>query len=212
MRGCIGRRKEIPEETSRSKYVEDLPLSAVAVIEDHLSLFQNEDIPIIFIVRAIDMLTRCTSMLGGLLRDLHHLHIRNALKNIYMRDVPSLFWIYWHSISIHGCQEQHTFGEELHSINSARKMRQFMTPKHIAIILGIVILAGAAWFLASPLFFDTVVDERLPVSPAGLTIEEERTVAEIEALTPEKVEAMPEAERMEKKQMMEDFNVIKNVT
>jgi Electron transfer DM13 len=76
--------------------------------------------------------------------------------------------------------------------------------KSLIVIVAILILA-AAWFLLSPLVLDTVVDEQLPVPASGLTDSQKMEVEEIETLTPEEVEAMPEAERMEKKEMMEEL-------
>ena len=72
------------------------------------------------------------------------------------------------------------------------------------IVIALIILA-AAWYLLSPLFFDTVVDEQLPVPAPELTDSQKMEVEKIESLTPEQVEAMPEAERMEKKEMMEEL-------
>ncbi len=80
-----------------------------------------------------------------------------------------------------------------------------MNAKHIGIGTIVVVLAGIGWYLGSPLFFDTVVDEQLPSATSGLTDDERMKVEEIESLTPEEVEAMPEAERMEKKRMMEEL-------
>ncbi len=76
------------------------------------------------------------------------------------------------------------------------------------LIIGIVamIAAGIVWYLASPLFFDTIVDEDLPSSTMGLTEDERMEIEQMESLTQEEVEAMPETERMEKKMMMEDLS------
>lgn len=38
-----------------------------------------------------------------------------------------------------------------------------MSTKHVVIGVAVVIVAAAGWYLGSPLFFDTVVDERFPV-------------------------------------------------
>ncbi len=77
--------------------------------------------------------------------------------------------------------------------------------KKFLIIIGTVIVLALVWYLASPLFFDTVVDEQLPPSRTGLTEDEQMKVKEIESLTPQQVGSMPEAERMEKKRMMEEL-------
>lgn len=79
-----------------------------------------------------------------------------------------------------------------------------MSPKRIAIGIAVLVIAGIAWYLGSPLFFDTVVDEQLPPS-SGLTDTEKEKIEEIESLTLEEVEAMPEAERMEAKRKMEEL-------
>lgn len=78
-----------------------------------------------------------------------------------------------------------------------------MSLKHLGIVVGLVVVAGGAWYLGSPLFFDTIVDEELPTT--SLTPAEQTTIEEIESLTPEQVEAMPEAERMEAKRKMEEL-------
>lgn len=77
--------------------------------------------------------------------------------------------------------------------------------KKLLMLVGAVIALGVAWFLISPLFFDTVVDEQLPPAATGLTPDEQMKVAEMESLTPEQVESMPEAERMEAKETMEEL-------
>ncbi len=77
--------------------------------------------------------------------------------------------------------------------------------KKLLISVGAVAVLAVAWFLISPLFFDTVVNEKLPPSTSGLTGTEKMKIEEIESLTPEQVEAMSEAERMEKKRMMEEL-------
>lgn len=79
-----------------------------------------------------------------------------------------------------------------------------MSTKRIATGAAIIILAGIGWYLGSPLFFDTVVDEQLP-STSGLTDSEKRKIKERESLTPEQVEAMPEAKRIEAKKAMEEL-------
>ncbi len=80
-----------------------------------------------------------------------------------------------------------------------------MNSKHVGIGAAIVVFAGIGWYLASPLFFDTVVDEQLPPSRAGLTEDEQMKVKEIESLTPQQIESMPETERMEAKRTMEEL-------
>ena len=77
--------------------------------------------------------------------------------------------------------------------------------KKILIIIGTVIVLAVIWYLASPLFFDTVVDEKLPPSTAGLTEDEQKMVKEIESLAPQQVESMSETERMEAKRTMEEL-------
>lgn len=78
-----------------------------------------------------------------------------------------------------------------------------MSTKRIGIFIGIIVLAGAGWYLGSPLFFDTVVDERLPSSAVPLTEEEKATIDAMESLTQNDVAAMSEEERMESKRAME---------
>src|SRR3989338_277626 len=80
-----------------------------------------------------------------------------------------------------------------------------MNAKRLGIGVIIIILAVLGWYLGSPLFFDTVVDEELPPSASKLTEDEKMMVEEMESLTLEEVEAMPEVERMEKKEMMEEL-------
>lgn len=80
-----------------------------------------------------------------------------------------------------------------------------MNVKRIGIGITIVVLAGVGWYLGSPLFFDTVVDEQLPTSSSGLTDDEKQKMSEIESLTPEQLEEMPEQERMEAKRTMEEL-------
>lgn len=77
--------------------------------------------------------------------------------------------------------------------------------KKLLIAVGAVIVLGVAWFLVSPLFFDTIVNEQPPPSASGLTDDEKMKVEQIESLTPEEVETMPEAERMEAKRTMEEL-------
>jgi hypothetical protein len=77
--------------------------------------------------------------------------------------------------------------------------------KKLLISVGVVIVLAVAWYLISPLFFDSIVDEQLPVLTSGLTETEKMKVEEIESLTLEEVEAMPEAERMEAKRTMEEL-------
>lgn len=76
--------------------------------------------------------------------------------------------------------------------------------KKVLIIIGALAVVAVAWYLISPLFFDTVVDEQLPL-PSGLTDIERAKIEDIEFLTPEEVEAMPDAERMEKKRILEEL-------
>lgn len=76
--------------------------------------------------------------------------------------------------------------------------------KKVLIIIGALAVVAAAWYLISPLFFDTVVDEQLPL-PSGLTDTERAKIEDIESLTPEEVETMPDAERMEKKRILEEL-------
>ncbi len=78
-----------------------------------------------------------------------------------------------------------------------------MSPKRFILSIVILTAIGIGWYLVSPLFFDTIVDEDLPKS--GLTPAEETMVDKIESLTPEQVEAMPESERMEEKRKMEEL-------
>jgi hypothetical protein len=77
--------------------------------------------------------------------------------------------------------------------------------KKLLISVGAVVVLAVAWYLISPLFFDSIVDEQLPVPTSGLTDAEKMKVEEIESLTPAEVEAMPEAERMEAKRSMEEL-------
>jgi hypothetical protein len=79
--------------------------------------------------------------------------------------------------------------------------------KKLVISIGIVLLLGVGWYLGSPLFFDKVVDEQLPSSSSGLTDAEKMTVEQMESLTPEQVDAMPESQRMEAKKTMEELGV-----
>ncbi len=74
--------------------------------------------------------------------------------------------------------------------------------KKLLISLGTVVVLAVAWYLISPLFLDTVVDEQLP-SANGLTDAERGEMEKIESLTPEQVQSMPEEERMEAKKIME---------
>lgn len=77
--------------------------------------------------------------------------------------------------------------------------------KKLLIGVGTVIVLAVAWYLISPLFLDTVVDEQLLPSTSGLTDSEKMKIEKIESLTQEQVEAMPEAERMEAKRTMEEL-------
>ncbi len=80
-----------------------------------------------------------------------------------------------------------------------------LSMKKSLMIIGAAIVLGLALFLLSPLFFDTIIDESLPPAASSLTLDEQMKVADIESLTPEQVESMSEAERMEAKKMMEDI-------
>lgn len=77
--------------------------------------------------------------------------------------------------------------------------------KKILISIGAVVAIAIAWFLLSPIFFDTVVDEELPSSISGLSDTEKMQMEAIESLTQEEVQAMPEAQRMEAKRVMEEL-------
>ncbi len=77
--------------------------------------------------------------------------------------------------------------------------------KKILISIGVIVAAVVGWYLLSPIFFDTVVDEELPPSLSGLSDTEKMEVKAIESLTQKDVQAMPETERMEAKRMMEDL-------
>ena len=77
--------------------------------------------------------------------------------------------------------------------------------KKFLISVGAVVVLVAAWYLVSPLFFDSIVDEEFPVSTSGLTEAEKMKVEKMESLTAEAVEAMPDAERMEAKRTMEEL-------
>ncbi len=77
--------------------------------------------------------------------------------------------------------------------------------KKIFIAIGLILVATVAWFLLSPIFLDTVVDEEFPSSLSGLSDTEKMATEAIESLTQEDVQAMPETERMEAKRVMEDL-------
>lgn len=77
--------------------------------------------------------------------------------------------------------------------------------KKILISIGAAVAIAIAWFLLSPIFFDTVVDEELPSSISGLSDTEKMQMEAIESLTQEEVQAMPEAQRMEAKRVMEEL-------
>ncbi len=77
--------------------------------------------------------------------------------------------------------------------------------KKILISIGAVVVIAIAWFLLSPIFFDTVVNEELPSSLSGLSDTEKMQIEAIESLTQEDVQAMPEAQRMEAKRVMEEL-------
>ena len=74
--------------------------------------------------------------------------------------------------------------------------------KKLLISLGVVVMLAVAWYLISPLFLDTVVDEQLP-SANELTDAEREEMEKIESLTPQQLQSMPEEERMEAKNIME---------
>jgi len=78
-----------------------------------------------------------------------------------------------------------------------------MTPKHITILVAVVAIGGVVWYLGSPLFLNSTVNEDLPPASSVLTNEEKMMVDAMESLTSEQVEAMPEEERMEAKRIME---------
>lgn len=77
--------------------------------------------------------------------------------------------------------------------------------KKLLIGIGAVVVLAVAWWLISPLFFDKIVDEELPSPTSGLTDMEKMKIDQMESLTPEQVETMPEAERMEAKKTMEEL-------
>ncbi|MBP9773674.1 MAG: DM13 domain-containing protein [Candidatus Peribacteraceae bacterium] len=76
--------------------------------------------------------------------------------------------------------------------------------KKLLISLGVVVVLAVAWYLLSPLFLNTVVDEQLPFA-TGLTDTEKGEMEKIESLTPQQVQSMPEEERMEAKRTMEEL-------
>lgn len=71
--------------------------------------------------------------------------------------------------------------------------------------VGAVVVLAIAWWLVSPLFFDTIVDEQLLPPASGLTDTEKLQIEEMESLRPEQVDAMPDEERMEAKKAMEEL-------
>lgn len=77
--------------------------------------------------------------------------------------------------------------------------------KKILISIGVIVLAAVGWYLLSPIFFDTVVNEELPSSMTGLSDTEKMQIETMESLTQEEVQAMPEADRMEAKRAMEEL-------
>lgn len=79
-----------------------------------------------------------------------------------------------------------------------------MSVRNVAISIGILLLLAGGWYLASPLFFDTTVNEQFP-APTGLTEEERAEVRKMEMLTQEEVSAMPEEEQMAKKMQMQEL-------
>lgn len=80
-----------------------------------------------------------------------------------------------------------------------------MSAKRIVVVgISVVVVLGSVWYLGSPLFLNKTVDENFPESP-GLSKEEQAMIDKMESLTPEKVEAMPEEERMEAKKSMEEL-------
>jgi hypothetical protein len=77
--------------------------------------------------------------------------------------------------------------------------------KKAFIIIGAVFLLGIGWYIGSPFFFDTIVDEKLPtISPEITDIEKEK-IQKIEQMTSEEIDALPEKERMEVRKMMEEI-------
>lgn len=80
-----------------------------------------------------------------------------------------------------------------------------MSTQRIVIGIAIIALAAAGWYLGSPLFFDTVVDEQPSFPTSGLTDDEKMKIEKMESLTAEQVESMPETERMEAKRTMEEL-------
>jgi len=80
-----------------------------------------------------------------------------------------------------------------------------MTHKHVIIPIAIVVIGGIAWYLGSPLFLNTTVNEEFPQASSGLTNDEQAMIDTMESLTPEQVEAMPEGERMEARKNMEEL-------
>jgi len=81
-----------------------------------------------------------------------------------------------------------------------------MSTKRIIIGIVVLLIAASAWYLASPLFLSTTVNEDLPGTTPELTVQEEEMLDAMESMTPEQVEALPEAERMEMKEKMEEIS------
>lgn len=72
--------------------------------------------------------------------------------------------------------------------------------KKFLILIALVALGTVGWYLGSPLFIDTVVYERFPMT------EEDKTMMHmLEDLTVHDVEAMSKAQQEEMKKMMEDI-------
>lgn len=60
--------------------------------------------------------------------------------------------------------------------------------KKLLISVGVAVALAVVWYLLSPLFFDTIVDEQLSPSILRLSDAEKMKVEEIESLTPAQVE------------------------
>jgi len=77
--------------------------------------------------------------------------------------------------------------------------------KKFLLSLGIIGILTVAWYLGSPLFFDTVVNEELPSTTSELTDSERMVIEKMESLAPAQVGAMSEEEVMEAKKMMDEL-------
>lgn len=66
--------------------------------------------------------------------------------------------------------------------------------------IGIIVVAGAAWYLSAPLLQDTVVEEEFPVAESTL-----ETMRMMESLTEEQVDAMPPEKQMDMKKQMNEM-------